>query len=299
MQKLRRVVLDKMIEARLTALQVDMMVYLSRYQNDDGSVSGVYYRDVCRDTGMSNQSFYNVLRSLRDKGLIEMQKNSSSDWDIRILDNDCSDQRMIGKQYINTNQGMFYSPVFAKMKGPEKLLSMFFLRRCGENHGGFRKSAKDFIEDLTKDFEITKRMLILYLKKVKAFFSIGRKNNMYYITARKATTQKSTSEEARLNRHLVLTACRRLGIRDASESSIRETANLPAQYKRVIRKKQAETQNVPSIYDAIRGALMIQDEPGREGSRGLPDKLVHKVFRSLLGLEHFRDYMYLPEEENK
>ena len=297
MQKLRVVVLDKMIDAKLTALEVDMMIYLSRYQDDTGSIPGVYYRNVCTSTGMSNQSFYNVLRSLTAKGLISMKKNSPTDYDICILDNDCSNYKAIG-QYVNTNQKMFYSDAFAKMKGTEKLLAIFFLLRCGENHGGFRLDVEKFIEKLTEKFEIKKRMLILYLKQVKEFFSIGRKDNKYYVHVKKATTERCSSENKRLNVYLVKAACRRLGIKDASNAEINDTADLLSQYRKEIKKKNEETQNAPSIYDAIRGSLAVMDEPDNvgdsveNGAYRLRPKLVHKVLRTLLGLEHYREYMY-------
>ena len=46
MQKLKNSIIAKMIEARLTNKEIDFLIYVSRFQNDNGVVSGAYYRSV-------------------------------------------------------------------------------------------------------------------------------------------------------------------------------------------------------------------------------------------------------------
>ena len=93
MRKLRDKVIDKLIAAKATSAEVDFVVWLSRYQDVSGLVRGVHYRDICTDMQIASpQTFYNIKKSLEEKGIINISKNEAchGDWVIRILDNDFS-----------------------------------------------------------------------------------------------------------------------------------------------------------------------------------------------------------------
>lgn len=45
MQKLSEKLIDRMIQEQLSSAEVDFIIYLSRYQDDYGMVSGVYYKE--------------------------------------------------------------------------------------------------------------------------------------------------------------------------------------------------------------------------------------------------------------
>lgn len=296
MQKLRRIVLDRMISEQLTSRQTDMMLYLSNYQDETGLVQGVYYRAVCADTGMSIQSFYNALAALEHKGLISKEKNSETDWDVRILDNDCSDYSK-GKvgQYLNTNQEMFYSKAFRALSGGAKLLAVYLLRRCGENRGRYSQQVGTFLDDLKKKFRVSIRVIVSYLKELQSLFSLGSKDGLYFIRPLKAGIQKTgKSEYQKKAEHEVDVICRRQKIE--TPSTHREKADLAGlmnQYKQPSEKLQ----------EAILTAICVEEESAKNrsekrhiqanlkpakksGKQKLPAvKLVHKVLRGMLGLD--------------
>ncbi len=278
MQKLRRVVLEKMIAADLTALQIDMMIYLSRYQDDHGCITGVHYRHACESIGMSTQSFYNALSALQDAGLIAVTKTDRADVNVRILDNDCSVYQEIG-QYINTNRQMFYSKEFRALRAPAKLLAMYLLRRTGENNGGFQQTWNHFVKKYTKLLSITKRMLCEYLHDIKVFFLLGKKEGMYYVTVRRhAANPDKTSEQDRQRLHTVKAICRRLGILQTPADAVSDTAGLLSQYHKDV--------TFEIISEAVRDSLLIQGfgTMPKRAERTLAPKLLHKVLRGLLHL---------------
>ena len=82
MQKLSVEVLEKMLGADLSNHEIDMMLYIARFQDEFGHIRGVYYRDICENVGLSYQGFYDCLHSLERKGIIACEKRSYFDWDI-------------------------------------------------------------------------------------------------------------------------------------------------------------------------------------------------------------------------
>lgn len=287
MQKLRRVVLDNMISAGLTGLQVDMMLYLSQYQDEYGRITGVYYRAVCKETGMSIQSFYNVLRSLQEKQLISMVKNDRTDWDIQILNNDCHDfgnrRKLIG-QYLNTNQSMLFCEPFRSLSGNAKMLAMFLLRRCGENShnkkyaAGFRQKPEGFFKALMEMLHVSKRVILSYLKDLEPLFSLGTMidehsgSELYCVRPKASGLKKGgQSENQKAAEHRVRAFCRRRKLDPADDASISDTAKLATQYG----------QPMAILEDAIIKAIEVAGH-----HKLLPGAaLVHKVLRGMLGLE--------------
>ncbi len=286
MQKIRREVLDKMIEKNLSSMQVSMLIYLSRYQNNAGVIKGVHYKAACEDTGMSKQSFYNVLRSLVDKGMITLQKEKedSIDWDIQILDNDCTaiSNGEKGKQYINTNKGIYYNQNFLKAKAKEKLLAMYLMRRCHENRGSIWMKVGNFRKHYTELLQCSARALRGYISTLKQFFSIGVKDGMCYVRPLAwAQEVGKTSERTRLHEHLVRVACRRCKI-SSENNAVKETASLLHQYRRQIREKSDLRDDDLDIQEAIR---LSKEYFHPKDKLQLNFKLVHKILRAILGME--------------
>lgn len=282
MQKLRRVVLDKMIAARLTSRQVDMMLYLSKYQDESGLIQGVYYRSVCEDTGMSIQSFYNVLKALEKMDLIQLEKNDSTDWDIMILDNDCREYNKIG-QYLNTNQAMLYSHGFCSLSGGAKLLALFLLRRCGENQGGIRQKTEGFFDSLQSLMQVSKRVIKSHLKKLATFFSLGSQGEFYFVRPRKAGVEKSgKSEYQRYAEQIINMICRRNKV-DKSSDQVTDTAGLMNQYRKSIQMDGKQPYDV--LQKAVLTAVQVAGIGQKKPERYLQPKLVHKVLRGILGLD--------------
>lgn len=87
MQKLSIEVLEKMMGADLSKNEIDVLLYIARYQDDTGHIIGGHYKDVCDAIGISFQGYYDVLGALERKEIISCEKKCYYDKDITILDN--------------------------------------------------------------------------------------------------------------------------------------------------------------------------------------------------------------------
>lgn len=131
MRKIRAGVVKKLEGAKLTNSELSIFLHLCQYQTDNGTVSGVYYKDICAALDLSYQTFYSGLYKLRDCGLITLWKADHIDWDIRIVGNDCSNIEEVKKEgYLSVADGLFASEKFSKLKVNEKIVAMRLLIYC-------------------------------------------------------------------------------------------------------------------------------------------------------------------------
>lgn len=282
MQKIRPVVLEQMIRARLTSAEVNFLVYISQYQDDTGLVSGVYYKEICEKLEISYQKFYDVKESLIRKGLIRAEKNSYCDWDIRILQNDFSDHDY-SSGYLSTNHQIFQNAAFFRMKAGAKVLAMHLLRICQSNRGHYRIGVVTFYETYQKLFGVTKRVLQNYLTELRQFFSVGIREHLYFITPKKNVyrqTITTVSETERYNQQIGSTICRRLKIREYSGQNLKDTAALLTQYA-----QRLGTQAVTLLSLAVQRSLEKLNERVKrphQRKRELQPKLVHRCLTEIL-----------------
>ena len=271
MQKLRNRILDRMIAAHLTNKEIDFLLYVSRFQDNNGHVSGIYYKELCAEMGMSFQSFYDVMESLEEKHFIKKEKCHSSDYDITILDNVYTGENYHHDGYINTNHSIFFSKDYLGMKAGAKLLAIKLMALTHAGKGEFRIGVKLFYKKYAGLFEVTKRVLGIYLMQVKRFFHVYIKNGTYHICPSKCIYRNpgSMSERQRYAEHNTETICRRHKIQDAAEKDKRDVCDLFRQYNNAV--------SLEKLTDAMDRAVLCSLEKLAE--RRLMPRLVHKLLR--------------------
>lgn len=288
-QKIDNRIIDNMIDDQLSSKEIDFMLCISRFQNDYGYIPGIHYKAVCQELGISFQAFYDIKKSLQEKGYIKVEKKNKIDHDITILNNVFVTEEDIKKGYLNTNHHMFYDKEFTSLRAGAKLLGMFLLRQCyfsRLNDSEYRKNTKDFYKEFTKRFHVTKRVLRSYLMDLKKFFSIGLVNKMYYVRPMTKVFRHpgSKSENEREQEHQINVICRRNHVKEASESKkMKDIYTLVRQYK-----KDAQSMSV-NIYSAIQKAIersILQFKKIKD--RVLMPKLIHVYLRDELGLKTVR-----------
>lgn len=280
MQRLRNAIIKRMFEKRLTSTQVSFLFYISRVQDLHGEAKGIYYKDVCKDLGISYQQFYNLLRDMREAGFIQYEKASYYDYDIKIIDNDWEGRPH--KDYVSTNKAMFYDPFFHKMKGNEKLLAIELQKFIEINRCSFHQKVEELYEKYMRIFRVTKRVIRGYLHVLKKFFSIGIRNGQFYISLRKEYTQKGStkSEEGVLNENEVKVFCRRNKIHPVDESKdFWDVGRLSVQYCSEAEEKQK------NIWCILKECIEASVSGAWGESRELKPKLVHQIIRRKLNLE--------------
>jgi len=283
MQKLKYSVLDKMILNKCTSAEVNFICHIAKYQKDDGTVQGVYYKKICEELDCADQTFYDVMKSLEKKKIIKRVKASYYDWDIVILDNDFTEaiKRKFSEEedrYINLNHDIFYKKEFMGLKAGEKLLAMKFLIICFSGKGSYNLGLKKFYKDYMKLFGVTKRALQNYLKNLKIFFSIGVKDKQYWITPLVSVYKKignKRTDDSIYNPHFGEVICRRVKIK-FTKKTLKDTVDLLSQYRSIF-LDQVETVVHKAILRSIEKAnIGIRTS---KWIRELQPKLVHKMIQ--------------------
>lgn len=284
MQKLRMEVLEKMMRSNLSRGEVDVLLYIARFQDISGVARGIYYKDVCEATGLSFQGFYNCRQALVEKGIIEIQKQHSHDVDIRIKGNsfvayDYDDK--FQKGYINLNKNMIRSEKFLHLKANAKLMLLWLMREWQIFHSkSLRNSYQILKENLIGKFQgllgVSGRMVRRYLGLLTPFLSFhlegGRK---FFITFKSGSLQKPTvSENDELRIHQVGAACRRLRI-DAGEKEFAETVQVLSQHTPELKM---DTQfNLTHILEDTLQVINQNIKNKYKWKRYLNPALIHKV----------------------
>lgn len=106
MQRISNDIIDRMIQAKLTKCEMNLMLFLSFYQDEYGRVYGVHYKEACDATGMSYQEFYNAKKSLIEKQFIYAEKSNRIDHDITIRNNAFLTREDDKRGYINTGHNI-------------------------------------------------------------------------------------------------------------------------------------------------------------------------------------------------
>lgn len=289
MQKLKISIINKLIGVGATSKEIDFLIYAARYQDDTGTIKGVYYKDVCSHLKISYQTFYDVKKSLQEKDIICVKRESDIDWDITINNNDFTnvDFKNIEDKdcYLSIDYKLFYDSDFHELKANEKLLAMLLTSYTKNWH--FEIYSSNFYDNYTKLLGITKRVLTGYLKSLRKFFTIVLKDFKYFITPKVKTHQANNGKsDAQLcNENIVEVICRRNKIKDFSSSELEDTAELINQYKKTSKWGDINIVEavIKSIYDSLEQLNRYKGIKDK-ALRSLRPKLIHKILREQLGI---------------
>lgn len=286
MQKIKIKVLNKMIEKKLTNAEINFIIYISHFQNDKGKIIGIYYKKICTELEISYQTFYDIKKSLVEKGIIFIEKKSYYDWDITILNNDFSSGNYQEERYINMSHNIFFDKKFFALKAGEKLLAMQFMQISFSGRGSYNIGIKNFYKKYEELLGITKRILQNYLSNLKKFFSIGVKDKQYWITPLvkiyKGMNGKNHKDIAEYEEQAGEVICRREKL-DYSQKQLQDTTFLLRQYWDCFTGKEVDIIEV--FLDAVKESLKKINRYVSKKSkwiRTLQPKLVHKLFKEIM-----------------
>lgn len=231
-QKLKSRTFENIIQADLTSAELNFIVYLSHFQNDFGTIIGVYYKDICEAINVSYQTFYDALRNLSSKGIISYEKRNYDDWDITILNNDFSYEEAVKEGYISMGHAIFDDPAFYALKAPEKILAIHIMRASGAGARRYCIGADNFYDKFCGLLKVSRRVIRGYLKRLKKFFSIGVKDSKIWVTLLKRTvtdTDTTRTDKESYSWHIARVIWRRNHIKE-NKTVFQDTFNLIKQY---------------------------------------------------------------------
>lgn len=277
--QIRYTTLDKM--NCLTNREMDFLLYIARFQDDYGNVVGICYKDLCANKRehlhMCKQTFYNVLRSLQDKGLITYAQRERGDYDIQILQNAAYNAEEKAP-YININRKIFRSKEFIKMKAKEKFMLLDFMRSTACNHGKRIIGKGEFYKKYRKILNLSQRVIQQYLHTLKKYFLIFVKEGKYYINFLPNQFQAVThggrplgAKEQR-RKYLSVVLCRRCSVRNYTEKSMQELSILLRQYTTAIEESGYQ------VLQLFKSCLLksVEEDPERKLNPAYVNKLINQ-----------------------
>lgn len=289
MQKIKNIIVERMIEKNCTANEIAFLLYISMFQDIAGRVTGVHYKDVCNAIDISIQGYYDVKESLERKGFIKCKKCDYSDCDITIIGNAYTGEKYNREGYINTNHNIFFCKEFHELKANAKLLAMKLMIITSSGKGYFEIGVKKFYDKETgyqKRFGVSRRVMRSYLMSLKTLFSIGIKDGKYYIEPKKIIyRRKGTKEEVeRFREKGTEVVLRRNRIKEPGAGE-KEIYNLIKQYENTADKEKKQL--VHLLDRAVKKSLEIINK-GQQWLKYkiINMKLIHKLLREeLFGTE--------------
>lgn len=161
--------MDKIIE-NCTKKEIDFIIYIGQFQDEEGIVKGIDYKEVMSNIGISKSTFYKLLYGLEDKGIIEISilNIDYGYWEVKIIDNVFASQEDYKKGYIKLNYRVLHSAAFKALTKSEKIIVIHIikindyrknqikitLRKIMEWTGKSIRSVRKFISVLSKIFNI-------------------------------------------------------------------------------------------------------------------------------------------------
>ena len=267
----------------LTSTEMDLFLYIAKYQRLNGFVARVHNQNVCKATGMCKQSFYTAMRGLERKEIVKISRTSDIDYDFLILGNDFTgdDAFKAGCEgYIDLSRSIFHKKQFKQLKAKEKWLLLYFLHCTHDNSSSYRIGTGNFYKKFCTLLGVTKRMVRSYLHSLRAFFSVGIVKGIYYITYRRSVfNEKQGAQEKQEHEFFAKALVRRYKIGKYEEKELTETAKLIKQYRGIAHDSGY------NIFDILEKAVResIPDE-SKPKDRKLSYKYIHKLVRETLAL---------------
>lgn len=281
MQKLRNEVVNKILRAHLSKAEIDVLLEISHYQDENGTAYGVHYRDVCNAVGISVDTFYWALHGLCEKNLITAKKAAYGDWDIEIIGNNFVGKKPLG--YVSTGHDIFFNKEFLKLKANEKLIALFLIMSVGaDGKKTYHKDLGDFYQFFCEALDIKKLTLSRYLHRLKAFFNIRYDKNIILIKPGSDVEKwQAPKDNEILAEHIMKVAVRRNKATSSSEI-LKETAALIGQYARICREKSKNIcavflSAVQKSFEQINSAIRKRSEWNRQFQPALINSLISKA----------------------
>ena len=301
MQRIKLEVFKTFFEKNLTGNEIDFIIALSHLQNVAGTVCGLHYRKIMKETGMSAQAFYDCKRTLSEKGIIRVVKGHN-DYDITLIGNDFSmysdSDYKEGRVpvYISTNRKMFYDINWGKLKPAQKLLAIELMNintAGGHTHRIKRKEFfKKYANSINKDgsnrkglLNINARTLQKYLILLRLYFYIGLKDGMYYITLRKQFAQKAVMSEHDITlKYLYKTSCRRSKIENENQDKKEKEDIMQILY--IYRNALSKCfEKIPGLFTKMLEILNAGIVNKQKWKKRLKASLFHKLLKEELGIQ--------------
>lgn len=278
--KLKTSLLKKLIEKKVSASELSLLLYCVQRQDNDGLVLGVHYKDYCNDADLCEQSFYNALKGLKDKHIISYTHNSQlKDYDIHIEDHSFPTNFKKYKdktgQFIKMDASIFSSDSFAVLSANEKLIALDIYRQLVASPLHIKKfTLNGFIKTYSEMFSLSKRTILLYKTHLANVFRFKLKGGsliVSFINGIENASAKTCSNVAMYKRlYTAKVLFRRARIKEAHKELLDGVAEMLLQYKG----------KILSLEDALLNSIHSALQYCKKNSSTISINLINHIFNA-------------------
>jgi len=119
---------------KATGKDIDLAIHLAQFQDDDGLVCGIHYKNITSKLGISYSSFYKSLNRLESYGIINIDWRNDTKghgwgwWSVKFVNNDYSSKSYNAKPYLNVNHEVLHRQEFYNLSLSEKKIVLRVMR---------------------------------------------------------------------------------------------------------------------------------------------------------------------------
>lgn len=135
--KLTKDLLDAAKAAKLTKVQMNVLIYFHLYENE--GYANFYYKDVIADLGCHHATYYRAVDALANKGFINYTYNNKGYHFIKFKYTWDKEKK---EQYLNINKSFIISDGFKKLKASVKRVVLDLLLQTSANAKTSKNVAK-------------------------------------------------------------------------------------------------------------------------------------------------------------
>lgn len=275
--------------AKLTHCEMNLLLEFCKNQDEHGYIYGVHYLEYSKKAHFVEQSFYNALTGLCDKGIVNIIEVSDGYFNLKVKYNDFSDGIEAYKRgYVDLKREVFHKDKWIEgLSSHEKLFVLLLLKCTHENSSSFKIKPNNFYKKFCELFGVTKRVIREYKKHICKFFSMGIKNGLYYITYLHSVFNPKLEQPERFYKDLAYVEfiVKKLKVRGSSEYEREQTANLMHQYRNMCIEKGEEIKTV------ITNAIYHSTKEFKQKDRHLNFKFLNNLInRHLNNGDHIEEY---------
>lgn len=281
--KLKREVINKMIENKCSKKEIDFILLIAQWQQENGVIYNVHFSNVIKELDIHQKTFYDLLDRLEKKNIISYEKCRVGYYHITILDNDFSDGIYKDISYININRPFLFGQQFRSFKASVKLVILtIIINGLHKNKVIERKYSKKSLAKYANISHFNQELISEIIECItdlveqdRVVFAIAKVKQSVYAIKLVFTYKRREYEKSFLQRHMYASFLNKWRI-PYTLTDINNLVQMDNQYKDIhsvysihlsklfvqYRRKCKLDQNVSVVCKVIR-TIMKQKSKGR------------------------------------
>lgn len=215
-----------------TKKEIDLIIYLGQFQDENGVIKGIEYKDVLKEVEICKSTFYLLIYSLEKKGIIKINYTYNYKyWEITILNNEFKTPNDYKKGYFKLNFAILHSKAFKKMTKSEKIIVINIIN-LNFNRDYIKVSFNKIRSWTGKSLRSCKK----FIETIKNVFNLTIKNGIIIISTFIGFENNKRAEKDVLNRHLITYKLKK-GKCPIDEKDLKDVLILIKQYGKIQKNK--------------------------------------------------------------